>query len=426
MKNNRLSSLRNFFHNPWIFYFPWFIKKENKFNYLILKKLLTKYNQKGASIKALISFFGYICLLTTNLFSILIQIFLQSYIVTGKEINTGTDLSILFISDSTVDLYVIEKIFLKGYKIKKHNKFLIWNIRKLFRDSQTRLKNIDGIFIKSHFFYYRFFRKNGFTIIPTFISMTLDISKPIDLIKKNFSSNIKTEINKLKRNGFNYCIYSDIEKFNFFYHKMYLPYINHRYREHSLIVNYPSMLMLFYRECSNLMLINNDEKHVLGSIFTIKKNIVRGLFSGIIDGNNHNRKQSAYAALYYFTILNAKQIHAKTLHIGTCRSFLNDGLLQYKRKWGASISCPSEDNRESMQYVYAFKFFNFNKGIKSFLLNNPFIYIGKKNKMYGAFFTEKSGKLKPEETRHLEKIYKLPNINDLIICRPEELSSILK
>ena len=52
--------------------------------------------------------------------------------------------------------------------------------------------------------------------------------------------------------------------------------------------------------------------------------------------------------------------------------------------------------------------------------------MGKENKIYGAIFTENVGELNREEARNFEKIYKIPNINDLIICRPEEISSKLK
>jgi lipid II:glycine glycyltransferase (peptidoglycan interpeptide bridge formation enzyme) len=116
------------------------------------------------------------------------------------------------------------------------------------------------------------------------------------------------------------------------------------------------------------MLIKLDNKYIFGSLFFIKKDMVIGTHAGIMDEQIDCLKKSMSAASYYFSIIWAKENGAKFLDFGTCRPFLNDGLFQYKKKWGATIE-KANGNFE----IFAFKTYSNDKGMQSFLENNPFI-----------------------------------------------------
>ena len=78
--------------------------------------------------------------------------------------------------------YLTNLLFSKEPKSKKIGKIFIWNIRKKLNSIPY---DADAIFIKNDKFYSHFFEKQGFTIIPEWISTTLDISKPLEKIYEN-------------------------------------------------------------------------------------------------------------------------------------------------------------------------------------------------------------------------------------------------
>ena len=84
-------------------------------------------------------------------------------------------------------------------------------------------------------------------------------------------------------------------------------------------------------------------------------------------------KRGVIAASYYYLIQYSKKSSAKLIDLGSCRPFVNDGLFNYKRKWGTKIGKSENEFSE----IYSFKQCSNNKGIKSFLINNPFIYLEK-------------------------------------------------
>jgi hypothetical protein len=170
------------------------------------------------------------------------------------------------------------------------------------------------------------------------------------------------------------------------------------------------------------MFIKKDNKNILGSIFTHNTKFIRGTYSGVINSGTNYVKEGIYAALYYFSILWAKDYNVSNLHLGTCKSFLNEGLLQYKRKWGGTVKNPFKEIQNNQQHIYGFKILNLKNGLKDFLLNNPFICLDKKNNLNATYITDNADKLTSEEVRHFERIYKLPNINELIISTPENFT----
>jgi len=84
------------------------------------------------------------------------------------------------------------------------------------------------------------------------------------------------------------------------------------------------------------------------------------------------------------------------------RPFLKDGVLQYKRKWKIRIIKSPEAGIFIKPLVQT-------GGVKGFFLNNPFIYIDKKN-LKAAFFIEKE---KFSSKENFQKIYRNCNLRGL-------------
>jgi len=98
-----------------------------------------------------------------------------------------------------------------------------------------------------------------YSYVPCWINAEVDISSDISsLIKK--SSHLKGDVNRVKKEGFDYEITDDEGKFYFFYNKMYLPYLIRIYSDTALIWGYGAMRNKF-KEC-NLLLIKKSKREI--------------------------------------------------------------------------------------------------------------------------------------------------------------------
>jgi len=151
----------------------WLIDKQNTISYKIVRDF-TKvccYLPKPIR-KSVFSILDNFIILISRFFLIISQVSLTTYLVIGKEKHSGENLTIFFISDEDLSPYILEILFSEDPKIEKQFNIHIWNYKKKINQIRT---TIDAVFIKSDRFYSNFFEKRGFTIIPEWISMTLEI-----------------------------------------------------------------------------------------------------------------------------------------------------------------------------------------------------------------------------------------------------------
>ena len=303
----------------------------------------------------------------SRIITILNQIFLKGYIVSGQEKFSGERITILFISEKDLCQYLKSIIFLKNPQIEKSFKINIINYNKKVKKLKSK---IDGVFVKCDRFYSGYFEKKGFTIIPEWVTMKLDISEPLDDIYKNLSKGAKEEIRKIKKHGFTYEISQDKNMLELFYNKMYLPYITHKYGEIDTCANFYAFQHLFERG-SKILFVKLEDEYLFGGLFSKNKNKVSATYAGVMEGKYDYIQKGAIAASYYYLIQHSKEKGANEINFGSCRSFLNDGVYSYKRKWATIVD---KMNNTSTQ-VYSFKNISDKPGIKSFIDNNPFATI---------------------------------------------------
>lgn len=361
LKNKSLNTLIQTLRNPW-----WLQNGQTVISHKIVKdftEFCCRYLPRPAR-KFVFYVTDTFSILGSRLFFLICQLNLTAYLISGKEKHSGENVTILFLSNENSFSYLPDLIFSEEPQIKRIEKIRIWNIsKKLIENTYS----IDAIFIKCDRFYSDYLQKKELTTIPELISMNLDISEPFEKIYNKFNKSAKEDIRKVKRYDYTYEISRDLNKLKLFYNHMYVPYTYSRHGKLAICANFFTIRHLFERG-GKLMLIKLDNKYAFGSLFFIRKDTVIGTHAGIMDEQIDCLKKSISAASYYFSIIWAKENGAKFLDFGTCRPFLNDGLFQYKKKWGAAIE-KANGNFE----IFAFKTYKNSRGIKSFLENNPFI-----------------------------------------------------
>lgn len=319
--------------------------------------------------------------LTLRILSPINQLYLSEYLVIGKEKHSKADLKILFFNNGKLDPYISKTFFFQTPQYKRIGRISLWKIKK---ECHKFSSEIDAILIKSDIFYSGFFEKQDFTIIPEWISMTLNLEKTIKKMYEDvFSKNARREIEKANRNNYSYKISQDKKKLKSFYYDMYLPYNKQKHRESALISNYHSIRHLFETDYK-LMLFQQDNVNVSGWLFLLKNKKFRAKYLGILQEKMHLLKQGLGAASFYFSIQWAKEHNANVIDFGATRPFLNDGSFIYKKKWGTTIQ---RSEKLVFYQMYALKKCRESKGIITFLQMNPFVSL-EKNQLYIKDYSE--------------------------------------
>jgi len=361
LKNKSFNIIIQTLRNPW-----WLQNGQTVISHKIVKfftEICCRYLPRSIR-KFVFYFIDTLSIIVTRVLFLIFQLNLTAYLISGKEKYSGLNIDILFLSNENSLSYFPDLVFSDDPKIKRIEKIHIWNVSKKLAGNPF---DIDAVFIKCDRFYSGFLQKNEFNTFPEFISITLNISEPFEKIYNEFSKSAKEDIRKVKRYGYTYEISRDLDKLKLFYNHMYMPYTYSRHGKLAICANFFTIRHLFERG-GKLMLIKLDNNYVFGSLFLIRKNTVIGTHAGIMDEQIDFFKKNISAASYYFSIIWAKENGAKFLDLGTCRPFINDGLFQYKKKWGGEIK-----KTNGTFEIFAFKSNQNSKGMQSFLEKNPFI-----------------------------------------------------
>jgi hypothetical protein len=154
--------------------------------------------------------------------------------------------------------------------------------------------------------------------MPEWINFKLDTSKSLSEIIDHFSKGAKRDIKMIKKYEYSYEVSTDPKKLDFFYNRMFLPYISQKYGE--LV---PFSYFLYIKNLLDrvsVLLIKYKDKYVCGGLIDSKKNVVTLPSMGILDGEAEYLKKGVVVALFYYHILYAKEAGFNILDYGIKKS----------------------------------------------------------------------------------------------------------
>lgn len=271
--------------------------------------------------------------------------------------------NITYVTSSDIDSYFVEKFCGEDVTITKIKRIYVWELKRFINRQDVVLADTHKLF--SHLF-------NGGFLIPPFVRQVLDIDGS-EIIKIN-AKNLK----KVYNNKYSYEVSNDLNTLKFFYEKMYVSYIKKRYGDSAHVEDFDSIRKIL--EKGELLLIKLDDEYVSAQLSEIDDDVYFLRKNGVLDERFVG--EGALVATYYFGILRAKEINAKTVDFGLSRSFLSDGSLRHKSLWG-TIIC---EDKGTKRVIYLKNIFE-----------QPFVYI-EDEKLKAAIFS-KDDKLMNEYIR---------------------------
>ena len=345
----------------------------------------------------------------TRVLLIAFQIRLPVYLLQGKEKWGSSSLTTLFFGKERVLPYFSHLLYSEEPAKENLGKIFIWKIKSKLN---LNIPRADLVFIGIDGFFSRFLSWQGFIIIPEWVLFILDLSKPLpEIWKLSKNKSLMNDLRKIRKYKYSYEISCDPAKFEYFYHKMHLPYIAKRFGKLTLPTGFRHMKRLF--EKGQLLMVKQENEYISGNIIWTYNESAFFPYTAIREEKIEYLKKGITGASYYFVILWAKRRGYKCLDFGHCRPFFNDGVFCYKKKWGMEIK-----RSKRLRGVFGMKICDLHQSILNFLTKNPFIFIDQ-GKIKGLILTDQNHPLSLGEIQSLLKTYYIPGVDCLVIISPQ-------
>jgi hypothetical protein len=330
---------------------------------------------------------------------------LDLWMLSGDEVSSGHNLTILYAGnkDYPENRHLIIKLaFDTAYRERHLGKAWVWNMRRV----ESKRNPECALMIAEVPRLFRLFLEDKKSFyIPTWFDGEVGISAPSQ------SDSFKTDIRRIKKRNLSFEITNERRIFQDFYYHMHVPYISKTFGLRAFIHGYEHISKNFHSRglYNNLLLIHKGSEPIAGILLGYVDDTVYLHYVGIKDGNYDYVRDGALGALFYFPIIHAKEKGYRGVNFGLTRSFLKDGVLQFKKKRGMKIA-------NDYKIGFVIQAVKKSAGVQGFFLNNPFIHLHK-GKFAGAIFLTTEQSLSPEDIKKIYKEYHLKGMSELAIYR---------
>lgn len=328
------------------------------------------------------------------------------FLLRGSEESCQKEFSTLFLGGEPGLALASELLYAGARSREKIEETFLWRIGS--QDDRS-LPKTDLVLVRRHRFLSSYLRRKGFLIMPEWVLFFLDLDRPFPEpcnLRKN--KGLGANFREFKRHPYSYEITHDPAVLDLFYHRMYVPYANLRYGQTSETSDFHHIRSQFKQGW--ILLVRNGPDCVAGVFMSAKGNTLVLSHLGVMDARLEYLRMGALTALYYFSITWARENNYKRVDFGHCKSFLNDGVFKYKKRWGMSIS-----RSDRLTGILAIKINNHCPAIKSWLAHNPFILEDGK-RLIGFILSENASELSLVEVQDLVGSYDIPGLDGLVIC----------
>lgn len=254
-------------------------------------------------------------------------------IIEGAEKFSKNSLRTLYIGRHENDAFMLNLIYEKYEVTKKHSKIPVISFFKLF---SVYRQSVDLIILDHELLLSTLYQSPSWLVIPQWIRQKYYVPDTWEDVLAKFRKNTKkTDLRKVRKYMFSYRITRDQNDFEIFYEKLYRPYLEMRFDDEVIIEPKSKVL----RQCrkGELMQIIREGEVVAAVLLHKSEGRLAYVWVGVSDYIEGEMSKGAFSALYYFTILYGFNTGCHEIDFLGTRPLLNDGLFQYKRKWGTVV-----------------------------------------------------------------------------------------
>jgi hypothetical protein len=211
----------------------------------------------------------------------------------------------------------------------------------------------------------KFFGK-GFLAIPEWVGTRIAVPDDLDAVVRGNRS-IHEDMRLVRRHRLHPSVTEGEERFQEFYESMYVPFTRTRHGALAFVKSRHDL-----RRClrkGGILWIVRGDLPLAGILFERKHDTLDLHALGMVAGDLPLNKRGLTAALYYYSMVHARQMSCGEVDFKGVRPSLHDGLLRYKRKWGATLY-----DRADTYYDLLVRWNGVNGVVKDFLSHTGLIF----------------------------------------------------
>ena len=310
--------------------------------------------------------------------------FVDVSVIVGKEKVSGETIRTLYIGEPEKPRRSFGKFYSDSEAVEKHDNYLSL-MESIYSNYQVVIQKknvgsfqvnrwirkfenqVDLIFIDVELLFSHLIDKSKYISLPQWVPQKLSIPDTWDAVLLKFRKSLRKKLRRVLRKEFRYIISNSEQHFHQFYSQMYVPYTNRRFGNLSVVYSHKTLMKQFYSGGHILFLLMED-KVILGQLLRQIRDRMAAIAWGASSNMNPSEMSGAFDVLTYYCILDAFERGCKQFDLLGSRPFLEDGIFQFKRKWGTFI----DTFYEPLSNIYL-KICNFGAGTTSYILNNPLI-----------------------------------------------------
>lgn len=221
----------------------------------------------------------------------------------------------------------------------------------------------------------RVLARYSWQIVPIYVSCYVDLKKSNkDLLK---SKSVKDDLRIAHRSNFQFELLKEEKYIEDFFFQMLVPTIKSRHEQRAFISNLETIKRTFRK--GNLIGCYLDSQWVGALLLSHEnKEIIQLANMGWIDGDEKWLKKGLVASLFEYFFDWARVNGYQAINLGSCNPFANDGPLNFKLKWGATMSYPKTEylasHLQGTRSYLGVRFDLTSPATQSFLSSTPLLY----------------------------------------------------
>jgi len=183
-------------------------------------------------------------------------------------------------------------------------------------------------------------RRPGDFILPLWVDCEVPLNDEREYAR---SESIRGDLRHIRNNKFTWKLSDSQDDFDFFFEKIYVPTVTVSHGRSALTAAYENRLRKFQSGTMKLLQVMRDDQFLAGVAIDFDGNepILRD--SGVLNGSSEVKKTGAISATYLFAMDYLASKGYSKVSFGLSRSFLDDGVLNYKRKFRPVITTGSDE-----------------------------------------------------------------------------------
>lgn len=297
----------------------------------------------------------------------------DALLIEGKERISDEPMTVFYFGSYDNYAYMMGRLFRDFEIVERHENVLALKVKYWVNKYRTQASLV---FLDLELLYCKLVSNEHYLCLPPMINLKIHINDNWDQVIKKFRKNTRrVDLRKVRKYELGYCISNDEQDYRDFYRCMYKPYLTRRFQGE--VVLEPERKVL--RQCrkGKLIHIRRGDQTVAAAVLHQLDGRLASLWVGVPEDLPEDLYRGAFAGLYYFTIQHAYEQGCTVVDFLGSKPLLNDGSLQFKRRWGAHIEKNSAPWGDMM-----LRPIKFTPAVKSVFINNPCI-TREKDKLVG-------------------------------------------